>query len=276
MRVRALGVALLVTTACGRTSLWEASKHLDAALPHPDAANESVGPAAADATPGREVRDAAPEIRQDAESFPDSMAPVGCAALTPLAGGILTPRHAKQVLFASDRSAVVLRVAGETAGAGDDVLVVRLPGGDVTTLISDVMDMEWLDGRSRILARHSSQDLSVVALDGRTVTTIAAKTCDHVVSPDGQQILTFESCDSSSATLMAMKPESGLRTRLGKVALYSPYVNPASGFNPNASFSPSGRWIAYRQAAPAPDGGVPQGELDPIRWTGWLRRSVVG
>jgi Tol biopolymer transport system component len=244
MHVRALVVALVVTTACGRTSLFKARKHLDAALPRPDVSSASVGP--------------------DAATPPDSTALVGCAALTPLAGGLLTPRHAKQVLFANDRSTVVLRVAGDSAGdsAGseDDVLVVRLPGGDLTTLISGATDMEWLDGRSRILARHANQDLSVVTLDGRTV-PIAANACDHVLSPDGQEVLSFESCDATSATLWALKLDTGLRTQLGKVARYSPYVNPATGFNPNASFSPGGRWIAYRQPSPAPDGSVPQGGI---------------
>jgi len=241
MHVRALLAALVVTTACGRTSLFEAGKHLDAALHRPDVSGGTAGP--------------------DADTPPDSTTPVGCAALTPLAGGLLTPRHAKQVLFANDRSTVVLRVSGDTTGSNDDVLVVRLPGGDLTTLISGVTGMEWLDGRSHILVRHPNQDLSVVALDGRTVTPIAANACDHVLSPDGQQVLSFESCDATSATLWALKPEIGRRTQLGKVARYSPYVNPAVGFNPNASFSPSGRWIAYRQPSPAPDGGVPQGGI---------------
>jgi len=180
----------------------------------------------------------------------------GCTALGGLAArGVLTPRHAKQVLFAKDRSTVVLRVAGMDGGIGDDVLVVRLLAGEISSLGAGAVDMSWIGQGSGVLVSNTAGDLVAFPLDGAASMTLARATCDHLTSPDGSRVLSFEDCNGSPATLTSIDTRTGSRTKLGRTALNT------SGLRPNVVFSPGGRWAAFREPEPALDGSVATGGL---------------
>src|SRR6185369_3876747 len=141
-RARVLWAAALVAAvaACGRTEINPA-----AAPPADAAAPDGAGPDAG--WPDASAADASPV---DAAPPP----PVGCADLRPLAArGLLTSRRTRQVLFTGDRRRLILRAAPQDApnGKSTDLLLVTLPGGEITTLATDVTGAEWLGGERRIL-----------------------------------------------------------------------------------------------------------------------------
>jgi hypothetical protein len=249
MRAPVFSVALLLALACGRTPLLEKRPH-DAGVPRPDSAwNPDAVNGLADAA-GDGAR---PDERS---SWPEAGPEVACAALASLADrGVLTPRHAKQVLFAKDRRSLVLRVAGVDAGTDDDVLLIHLPEGDTAPLGIGVVGINWIARESRVLLRNRAGDLIAFPLDGGDSAILAQRTCGHVVSPDGDRVLTLEDCDDRSATLVSVDAQTGTRAPLGRTAR-TPY-----DVRPNAVFSPNGQWVAYREPATARDGRVAMGGL---------------
>ncbi len=232
-------VAVLLCAACGRTPLLGPQAR-DGGAPRTDAGLKIDG--TLDSTSDTSRPDTRP---------PDSTPSVACAALTSLAShGVLTSRHARQVLFAKDRSAVVLRVAGRDAGTEDEVLVVRLPGGEISSLGIGAIDIGWIDDGARLLLRNHAGDLTASSLDGVDRLTLARGTCEHLTSPDGKRVLAFLDCDRLTATLASVDTRSGAHTTLGRS------TRKDYGYGPNVDFSPGGKWLAFLEAPPAHDGGV--------------------
>lgn len=220
----------------------------DAGALRQDAARDAGEPGILDASTALAPDSAGIEARPPSI---DGRSLVSCASLGTLAArGVLTPRHAKQVLFAKDRSAVVLRVAGSDAGAGDEVLVVHLPGGEITYLAAGAVGFDWIAGQSRVLVRNVAGDLTTFALDGTSATTLARATCEHRISSSGNRVLIFEGCEGGEATLVPVDSRTGTRSRPWSAAR-NPY-----GSHANVVFSPGGNWFAYRELPPAPDGSV--------------------
>lgn len=241
MRVLGLGFALLFMVACGRTPLLGKQAHdgglrWDAAL-------------AGDAIPSAAADGARPEVRPPQ---PDTNLPQGCAALAPLANrGFLTPGHAKQVLFAKDRSSLILRVSGSDAGTGDDVMLVRLPGGETSLLATGVAEIDWIDDGKRVLLRHTSGDLLSLTLgEPGPVVLARATACEHLMSPEGSRVIMFGYCNPATADLSVVDTRTGLRTNLRQA------MRKNDGFGPNVVFSPDGKWFAYLQPSSAPDGSA--------------------
>jgi hypothetical protein len=133
----------------------------------------------------------------DGMAFP--AAKFACSTLGPLAAkGPLCERATSRVLFAKDRSVVVLQAkAVGDAAAGDDLLVVRLPGGHVTPIGSRVWDVEWLVEGSSVLVGTIDGDLLGVSLDGSRRETLASGSCDHTLSPDGRRLFSAGGCKGS-------------------------------------------------------------------------------
>lgn len=242
--MRALVFAFLLVLACGRTPLLGKQAH-DGGAPRRDTALDSDAAARmADAAEGPR-----PEVRPPR---PDTHLPQGCSALASLASrGVLTPRHAKQVLFAKDRSSLVLRVSGSDAGTGDDVLLVRLPGGETSSLSTGAAEIDWIDEGKRVLVRHSSGDLLSVTLDEPGPVVLArANACAHLMSPDGSRVIMFGNCNVVTAELSVIDTRTGLRTNLGQT------MRNSDSQGPNVVFSPSGEWLAYVQPSPGTDGSA--------------------
>jgi hypothetical protein len=244
MRVSGIAFTLLLVVACGRTPLLGLQAH-DGGAPRRDATLESDGAArTVDAAEGTR-----PEVRPPR---PDTNLPQGCSALAALASrGVLTPRHANQVLFAKDRSSLVLRVSGRDAGTGDDVMLVRLPGGETSQLATGAAGIDWIDDGRRVLVRHSSGDLLSVSLDEPGPVVLArANACEHLISPDGSRVIMFGYCGGVISELSVIDTRTGMRTNLGQT------VRKSYDFGPKVVFSPSGRWFAYLQPSPTADGSA--------------------
>jgi hypothetical protein len=194
----------------------------------------------------------------DVQVSPDLAAPaVGCTALQPLADGVLTPRHTVRALFAPDRSLLVLRVQGEAppaTGVQDDLVLVRLPSGEVSPIISSITSAEWLQPGSTLLAtavRDGRSDLVVVSSDGSGVRTLVQGVCDHVAAPDGSRVYAIHDCDShNTGTMDVFDVASGASTHLAEGATFGTPTPTRS-----TAVSPDGRWVAFMTSIPS-DGGA--------------------
>ncbi len=191
------------------------------------------------------------QLQRDAHVPPDLTPAFGCAALQPLAAGVLTPRHAVRALFAPDRSSLVLQVRGELTAYGnwvDDLLLVRLPSGEVSPIIGSINSFEWLQPGSTLLV-NSGIDLVVVNTDGSGARTLVRNVCDHVAAPDGSRVYALHDCDSqSTGTMDAIDVASGASTRLGVGASFG-YPTPTR----STAVSPDGRWVAFVTFLPSLD-----------------------
>jgi hypothetical protein len=185
---------------------------------------------------------------QDGLQVPPDLAPAfACAALQPLADGVLTPRHVAGALFAPDRSLLVLRVKGEAPpgiGVEDDLLLVRLPSGEVSPIISSISSAEWLQPGSTLLVKTIQQgrtDLVVVNSDGSGARTLMQSVCSHVAAPDGSRVYAIHDCDSyNKGTMAVLEVASGASTRLADAATFATPLPSLS-----TAVSPDGRWVAF-------------------------------
>jgi Tol biopolymer transport system component len=194
-----------------------------------------------------------------------------CADLQPLADGVLTPRHVVRVLFAPDRSSLVLQVKGEGPSGSslpdnlpDDLLLVRLPSGEVSPIISSVASTVWLQpGASRWIAspewlqpgatllvgavRDGKIDLVVVGSDGSGLRTLIQGVCDYVAAPDGSRVYVTHDCDQyRHGAIDVVDVASGASTRL---AVYGD-LRTSRG----KTVSPDGRWAAFQTFIPLNSG----------------------
>jgi hypothetical protein len=186
-------------------------------------------------------------LQKDAQVPPDLAPPLGCAALQPLADGVLTARHTVHALFAPDRSSLVLRVKGEgppDSGVQDDLLLVRLPSGDVSAIVSSITSAEWLQPGATLLAkvaRDGGSDLVVVNSDGSGMRTLMQSVCSHVAAPDGSRVYAIHDCDSNNTGTMAVvEVASGASTNLADTATFGTPMPTLA-----AAVSPNGRWVAF-------------------------------
>jgi hypothetical protein len=183
---------------------------------------------------------------------PDLAPAFECAALQPLAAGVLTPRHAVRALFTPDRSSLVLRVRGEFTTPGDwvddDLLLVRLPSGEVSPIIGSIFSFEWLQPGSTLLV-NSGLDLVVVNVDGSGRRTLVRNVCDYVAAPDGSRVYALHDCNSqNTGTMDVIDVASGASTRLAVGARFG-YPTPTR----STAVSPDGRWVAFVTFLPSPN-----------------------
>ena len=215
---------------------------------HPDAGASTDFHAPADAQ-----FPADSQLQNDAQVSPDLAPPLGCAAVQSLADGVLTSRHVVRPLFAPDRSSLVLRVKGEApAGvdAQDDLLLVRLPSGKVSPIISSISSAEWLQPGATLLvkaAQAGRTDLVVVNSDGSGSRTLMQNVCSQVAAPDGSRVYAIHDCDSNNTGTMAVVDvASGTSTPLLDAATFGTPLPSLS-----TAVSPDGRWVAFVTSIPA-------------------------
>jgi hypothetical protein len=200
-------------------------------------------------------------LQKDAQVPPDLAPAFGCAALQPLADGVLTSRHAVRALFAPDRSSLVLRVKGEGpyGTSTDDLLRVGLPSGEVSTIFMSITGAEWLQPGSTLLVRAvqtGRSDLMVVTSDGIGMGTLVQGVCQRVAAPDGSRVYAIHDCDSrNSGTMDVIDVGSGASTRLAVGATFGT-PTPTRW----TTVSPNGRWVAFFTSTPS-DGGSGQSLL---------------
>lgn len=169
-------------------------------------------------------------------------APFACSALAPLAAkGPLVPRATNSVLFTADRSAVVLQIKGTTGSAADDVVLVRLPTGDITPLASRVYSTEWLAPGESLLLRTTDGELVAASLDGATPTVLASEwSCDHTLSRDRKRLFSFPGSCS-----MAVHPLDVIDTATGATTHISTTASLAGGAGKGVVVSPSSTFAAF-------------------------------
>ncbi len=219
---------------------------------HPDAGASNDSQVPADAQWPADT-----QLQNDTQVSPDLAPPLGCAALQSLADGVLTPRHAVGPLFAPDRSLLALRVKGEgPAGSDvqDDLLLVRLPSGEVSPIISSITSAEWLQPGATLLvkaAQAGRTDLVVVNPDGSGARTLMQSVCSHVAAPDGNRVYAIYDCDSNNTGTMAVVDvASGSSTYLADAATFAtPFPTLP------AAVSPDGRWVTFVTSIPSLDTG---------------------
>ncbi|HJX65094.1 MAG TPA: hypothetical protein VJ860_14220 [Polyangia bacterium] len=179
-----------------------------------------------------------------------------CADLQPLAEAVLTPRHVVRVLFAPDRSSLVLQVKGEGPSGSsipDDLLLVRLPSGEVSPIISSIASAEWLQPGTTLLVtaiQEGRSDLVVVNVDGSGLRTLVQGVCDYVAAPDGSLVYATHDCDQyGHGAVDVIDVASGAGARL---AVYGEL-----GTSRGYTVSPDGRWAALQTFIPL-NGGANQ------------------
>jgi len=93
------------------------------------------------------------------------------------------------------------------SGVQDDLLLVRLPSGDVSAIVSSITSAEWLQPGATLLAkvaRDGGSDLVVVNSDGSGMRTLMQSVCSHVAAPDGSRVYAIHDCDSNNTGTMAV------------------------------------------------------------------------
>ena len=229
---------------------------------HPDAKVPSDARVAVDAEVTADAQFLSDSGSQsDAQVSPDLAPPFACAALQPLADGVLTERHAVRALFTPDRSSLVLMVTNEGpyGNSAYDLLLVRLPSGQVSYIAMSVFSAEWLQPGSTLLVRTvqtGSSDLVAVSTDSIRWGTLVQRECQHVVAPDGRRVYAIHDCDShNNGSLDVIDVASGTSTRLAVGATFAT-PTPAR----SAAVSPDGRWVTFSISTPS-DGGSGQSLL---------------
>jgi hypothetical protein len=187
-------------------------------------------------------------LRSSDASAPPAVTPaVECAALQALADrDLLIPRRTKQVVYAPDRSWLVLLVDsdgdGGTSRAGD-VIRVRLPSGEVTPLASAMDDVEALGTKGALLlAREAAAGGEVFVADDSGLRTIATRACEHRATPDGTRVYILRDCQpDGSGALDVVHTASGEAKPLGTSGMW----------NRGVQVSPGGTWVVFptRQSA---------------------------
>jgi len=192
-------------------------------------------------------------LQKDTQGAPDLAPAVGCVALQPLADGVLTTRHVTQSLFAPDRTSLVLRVKGEgqpVSDAPDDLLLVQLPSGEVSPIISSISSAEWLQPGATLLvkaAQAGRTDLVVVNSDGSGSRTLTQSVCSHVAAPDGNRVYAIHDCDpNNTGTMAVVDVASGASTYLADAATFATPLPTLP-----AAVSTDGRWVTFVTSIPS-------------------------
>ncbi len=234
-------LTIVLAPACGRTAMGNLHPAVDGGAPL-DARVPTDSQLPADAQFPSDSW-----LPKDAQVPPDLASPFPCAALQALADGVLTPRHVVHALFAPDRSSLVLRVKGQGppgSGVQDDLLLVRLPSGDVSAIVSSITSAEWLQPGATLLVEATQDgrtDLMAVNSDGSGMRTLMQSVCSHVAAPDGSRVYAIHDCDSNNTGTMAVvEVASGASTNLADAATFgTPMPTLATAVSPN------GRWVAF-------------------------------
>ena len=231
-------------------------------VPHPDAGAPADAPVSTDAQGLADAQFPSDSwLPKDAQVPPDLASPFPCAALQPLADGVLTERHVVRALFTPDRSSLVLMVTnqGPYGNSAYDLLLVRLPSGQVSDIAMSVFSAEWLQPGSTLLVRTvqtGSSDLVAVSTDSIRWGTLVQGECQHVVAPDGSRVYVIHNCDShNNGTMDVIDVASGTSTRLAVGATFATPTPTRS-----AAVSPDGRWVTFLISTPS-DGGSGQSLL---------------
>ena len=239
-------LTIVLAPACGRTAMGNLHPAVDGGAPL-DARVPTDSQLPADAQFPSDSW-----LPKDAQVPPDLASPFPCAALQALADGVLTPRHVVHALFAPDRSSLVLRVKGEgppDSGVQDDLLLVRLPSGDVSPIMNSISSAEWLQPGATLLVKATQDgrtDLMVVNSDGSGIRTLMQSVCSHVAAPDGSRVYAIHDCDSNNTGTMAViEVASGASTNLADAATFGTPM-PALAM----AVSPDGRWVAFMTRIP--------------------------
>jgi hypothetical protein len=279
MRALALVLSLLVfLAACGRAGLHHgqpdaavgvvADKPLADVRVAPDIGADTGGPNDTPADPISETPrpdascealppDAAPEVLAPSD-VPDLGPTDGatvrtkCSELKHLADqGVLTKQRTSQVTFAPDRSWVVLKVQADSptdARYPDQLLLVALPSGEVTTISSEGATAEALGPSGGLLLVTPSPGNSLAVYEKGGLRSLASSSCAHLASPDGSRVYVIRDCGSSTiGTLDVVDVASGRATTLASKVLDQDY------WTPEFAVSPSGRYFAF--VASNPDAG---------------------
>jgi hypothetical protein len=166
--------------------------------------------------------------------------PEGCRALQPLADkGVLTSQHTKKVLFAPDRSWMVLRVQQEDdAGIGhpDQIIRFALPSGTSTILSDSGGDAEALGSSGAVLISGVGSDgKDRVVYDSSGLRTIASAVCAHKATPDGTRVYILRDCGNTNiGTLDVVDIASDKTTQVATNVV-----------QPGIAISPDSNWAAY-------------------------------
>ena len=235
-------LSAVLVSACGRAGLRQGQP--DAArgvLPDVPSVDVPV-----DARPELSSRDGpmeAPVLADASDLAAVDIAPArsGCGDLAHLADqGLLTKQRTSQVVFAPDRSWLVLKVrqdAPPDAGYPDQLLRVALPSGEVTTISSDGATAEAL-GPNGLLVVASNGGLAVHENGG--LRSLASSSCAHLSSPDGSRVYVIRDCGSSiRGALDVIEVASGTPTTLASNVLDETY------WTPDFAVSPSGKYFVF-------------------------------
>jgi hypothetical protein len=256
------GAVLSTAYGCGETTTIATARiFTDASGAAPDTGHDSSTPEAAapdGATPRdaggpstHEAGDADAAVLRDAAPVVDAE----CEFVASVVGHPLTSRRPNRVLFSPDGRLIVMIVEPVDTGAGgprpNDLLLVALPSGRVTTLSKGVRDASWLGNTTRLLVRSANAELSIVDLGGQA-TYIAQKTCDGVAVSDGSRLYVVSDCNG--------RPGIGVLDAVDLVDELPAYTSygdvPARPGN--VVVSPSGSFVAYVSQS-VYDGAPPNG-----------------
>jgi hypothetical protein len=265
-------LAIGLAPACGRTALdvrrglraeVDAGARIDG-WPSRDAPLANDAQLTMDVPPpadAQEARDLAPAIR--------------CAVLQPLADGVLTSRHTVRALFTPNRSSLALQVKGEgpsESSVQDDLLLVRLPSGEVSPIMRAITSAEWLQPGATLLvsvARDGSNDLVVVGSDGSVLRTLVRGVCDHAAAPDGSRVFAIHDCDKDRyGTLDVIEVASGANTRLALAAGFGTWNPHFNWVEPQyVSMGQYSGMVTYSLRFEGPSQRMCTGSIWTISWT---------
>lgn len=261
-------VATLPGFGCGKTTIASTRISDDGGAPKDSSLRDDTKPDGrtrdTDALVGRTpdggawphpITDAAPRPTASDASDVDATF-LDCAALGPIAGRILTARRPMRVLFSPDGRYIIMIVRAEVqppgGGTMDDLVLITLPSGAMTTLAHRVRDVSWLGQTNMLFVKSSDSELQVVDLAGRAL-AVAPNVCDYVGTPDGRYVYVVRDCD--------------FRSRIGHLDVVDLQTNQVTGYADvlaqpgNLSLLANGRWIAYVAASLPGDGSAPIGNV---------------
>jgi hypothetical protein len=164
-----------------------------------------------------------------------------CSQLQPLADkGILTNRRSRQVVYARDRTALMLTVQAEApAGIGrpDQLVFVDLFTGQ-ESLISQAGGKAEPLGQSDFLLSNigtEGTDLGVYSPAEGNIRIVGNSVCDHAATVDGSRVYLVHDCITGGVgSLDVVDISSGTSSPLAKNVV-----------NGSLALSPAGRWIAF-------------------------------
>lgn len=258
MKSIALAGVLALLGACGRTTLPGRDSAQDLApadmgdaqdaardLPPQPTAPDDVAADRSPDLPGPDLPgpDAgAAEVAADTAAPPD-VTPLACP---PLANdGVLNLGYIKQARFAADGRSLLVRMGAGDSDAKDEARLIQLPGGESRVLWPKARNVEWL-GPSHALITTTDNGLLTATLDGNTVHTTPASTCNHIATPDGLRVyFTSGGCERGAGSLSVLDVATGTVKQVA-----------ASISNSSLAVSPDSRWAAYVAGDAATDAGA--------------------